>query len=67
MPWYEYETFEKWYKSKLNGRDGIGVIVARTLHNGKKRTIEAFTHGNTSALFEMKFLYRMGPVFRASL
>ena len=27
MPWYEYETFEKWYKSKLNGRDGIGVIV----------------------------------------
>ena len=36
MPWYEYETFEKWYKSKLNGRDGIGVIVvARTLLNGK--------------------------------
>ena len=36
MPWYEYETFEKWNKSKLNGRDGIGVIVvARTLLNGK--------------------------------
>ena len=33
---YEYETFEKWYKSKLNGRDGIGVeVVARTLLNEK--------------------------------
>ena len=29
--------------------------------------IVASTHGNPSSLCEKKFLYRMGPVFRASL
>ena len=31
------------------------------------RTIEASTYGNPSTLCKKKFLYRMGPVFRASL
>ena len=31
------------------------------------RTIKASTYGNPSTLCKKKFLYRMGPVFRASL
>ena len=57
-PLAKNSTIDTWSGSS-SGTDNTTDLV--------NTSIEPFTNGNTSALFERKFLYRMGPVFRESL
>ena len=49
---------------RRGGQDVMRTIAQNLVLNN---TIEAFTHGNPSPLFERNFSYRMSPVLRATL